>query len=351
MKLHAIIKNTFLAAVALTAMLTVTGCHSIYEDSDCVDSYNLVRLTYDHNMKFADAFGSEVDRISLLAFDSATGRLVRRFDMDRSELSSDHELTVEVEPGSYDFLVWGGDFADNFEVAAGEPGKSTLEDFHCRLLRNAAGESDRQLAPLFHSLQHVELPYASPSKPNHVTLNLKKNTNTVRVILQHLSGEPVFADNFEFSITDANGWLNHDNSLRDRESFTYRPWFTKSGQIDVNVNPQDPKGTAPQGAPRASRAVLGASLAEFTVSRLMMENKPMLTITNKAENRTVLSVPLIDYALLVKGFENGNLSDQEYLDRQDEYNMTFFLDEGGRWVSAVIIINDWRIIRHETPVE
>ena len=77
----------------------------------------------------------------------------------------------------------------------------------------------------------------------------------------------------------------------------------------------------------------------------------MLTITNKAENKVVLSIPVIDYALLVKGYENASLSDQEYLDRQDEYNMTFFLDEGGRWISAVIIINDWRIVRHETPIE
>lgn len=353
MKLHAIIKNTVIAAAAFTTLMAATGCHSIFEDSDCVDSYNLVRLTYDHNMKFADAFGNEVDRVSLLAFDSSTGTLVKRFDVDRSELTSDHELAVEVAPGSYDFLVWGGNHSQHFDIADGEIGKSTISDFHCRLRRDAAGESGEHLEPLFHGLQHVELPYASPSKPNHVTLNLKKNTNTIRVVLQHLSGEPVFAENFEFTITDGNGWLNHDNTLRDNTQLTYRPWFTKSGQIDVNVNPQDPKG-APQASPltgRASRAVLGASLAEFTVSRLLTQNKPMLTITNKAENRTVLSIPVIDYALLVKGFENDSLDDQEYLDRQDEYNMTFFLDEGGRWVSAVIIINDWRIVRHEGPIE
>jgi hypothetical protein len=32
------------------------------------------------------------------------------------------------------------------------------------------------------------------------------------------------------------------------------------------------------------------------------------------------------------------MSDQEYLDRQDEYSMTFFLDEG-EWVSSYILIN------------
>ncbi|WP_348674329.1 FimB/Mfa2 family fimbrial subunit, partial [Duncaniella dubosii] len=172
----------------MATLLTATGCHSIFEDSDCVDSYNIVRLTYDHNMKFADAFGNEVDRVTLLAVDAKTGKLARRFDVDRSQLSADHELTVQVEPGSYDFLVWGGDYSGHFDIAEGETGKSALEDFHCKLRRNQAGESDAQLSRLFHTLERVELPYASPSKPNHVTLNLKKNTNTVRVVLQHLSG-------------------------------------------------------------------------------------------------------------------------------------------------------------------
>jgi hypothetical protein len=37
------------------------------------------------------------------------------------------------------------------------------------------------------------------------------------------------------------------------------------------------------------------------------------------------------------------MSNQEYLDRQDEYTMTFFLDEG-EWVSSVIYINSWRVV-------
>ena len=34
---------------------------------------------------------------------------------------------------------------------------------------------------------------------------------------------------------------------------------------------------------------------------------------------------------------------QEYLDRQDEYNMTFFL-HNGQWMSAQIIINSWVVV-------
>ena len=29
------------------------------------------------------------------------------------------------------------------------------------------------------------------------------------------------------------------------------------------------------------------------------------------------------------------------IDRQDEYNMTFFLDESMKWINTRIIINDW----------
>ena len=58
-------------------------------------------------------------------------------------------------------------------------------------------------------------------------------------------------------------------------------------------------------------------------------------------------IPVADYALLVKGHYRENMSDQEYLDRQDEYTMTFFLDEG-EWVSSFIYINSWRVVLNDT---
>ena len=39
--------------------------------------------------------------------------------------------------------------------------------------------------------------------------------------------------------------------------------------------------------------------------------------------------------------EGHDMTQQEYLDRQDEYNMTFFLDENMKWINTSIIINDW----------
>jgi hypothetical protein len=59
---------------------------------------------------------------------------------------------------------------------------------------------------------------------------------------------------------------------------------------------------------------------------------------------------LVDYALLVKGNYNKAMSNQEYLDRQDEYSMTFFLDESGDWISSSIIVNSWRIVLNNVTI-
>lgn len=357
MKLKAKICKLTSGIFATAALATtISGCDSmIYDDSDCVESYNVIRFEYTHNMKFADAFAPEVDRVTLLAFNSTTGKLAKRIEATSADLKDGNKMVLAIEPGEYDLLAWGGDYGKSFDIAAGQEGTSTLADFHCRMQRTESADGhhvDKDLAPLYHGLTHVSLPYASPSAPNEVLLPVKKNTNVIRVVLQHISGEVVDHTNFEFSITDKNGWLNHDNTLRDGTTqINYHPWHLATGSVDINQDPTDAPGSKACSVEASSRAVLGASLAEFTLNRLLVENNPILTVTNKNTGGTVLRVPLKDYALLVKGFYHQQMSDQEYLDRQDEYNMTFFLDEGLRWVNTVIIINNWRVVRHEMPFE
>ena len=79
----------------------------------------------------------------------------------------------------------------------------------------------------------------------------------------------------------------------------------------------------------------------------MAGESPVLHIKNRETGEDVFRIPVADYALLVKGHYRENMSDQEYLDRQDEYTMTFFLDEG-EWVSSFIYINSWRVVLNDT---
>ena len=120
MKLKTKIFN-FAAGILATAGLTpaMSGCHAIYDDSDCVESYNTVRFEYTHNMKFADAFTNEVKSVTLLVFDSSTGKLVKRIDAPKDKLKDGNKLDLVVDPGEYDILVWGGQHSDHYAIAAG----------------------------------------------------------------------------------------------------------------------------------------------------------------------------------------------------------------------------------------
>lgn len=355
MKFNKIAKALHISAIAastIAAASALTAC-GIFDESDCVSSYNQVRFVFDHNMKFADAFDNEVDHVTLLVFNKSDGTLVRRIDAPHIDLNENNELTLDIEPGNYDLLTWAGNHSGSFDIAEGNTGLSNIVDFHCRMRRLQEDDGAHirgDIAHLWHSEMSVELPFASPSNPNMITIGLKKNTNVFRIVLQHISGETIDGNDFDITITDSNGWLNHDNSLREDETLTYHPWYEYSGSVDINTNPKDPgQGSAGSVHPE-SRASLGAMLAEITTGRLLETSRPILTVRSKKDKRIILQIPVIDYALMVKGFYNRELSDQEYLDRQDEYNMTFFLDEGNRWLNTVIIINDWRIIRSEGPV-
>ena len=52
--------------------------------------------------------------------------------------------------------------------------------------------------------------------------------------------------------------------------------------------------------------------------------------------------------LLVKGNYNKGMTDQEYLDRQHEYNFVFFIDDNHNWLAAQIYINSWRVVLNNT---
>jgi hypothetical protein len=67
-------------------------------------------------------------------------------------------------------------------------------------------------------------------------------------------------------------------------------------------------------------------------------------VVNTETGETIINIPLLDYIQLVKGYENRDMSMQEYLDRQDEYNMVFFIDERDNWMQAYIYINSWKVV-------
>lgn len=328
----------------LTAcMLILCACDKVIYDyeGDCSVNYR-VKFRYDYNMKFADAFAHEVKSVTLYVLDSNNRIVWQQTEQGEALASENYAMTVDIEPGEYSLLAWCGTTdRGSFSI----PQTINGEELTCTLNRqyDADGNAfvDEDLDRLFYGWLPLQ---QFPETEGTYTFDvpLIKNTNNVRVVLQHLSGEPVDKDKFTFTIYDENGMMDWDNSLLPDEPITYYAWHTDSGEAGIESSILN------QGI--STRSVFSAAIAELTVARLVKGQNPRLAVSNNETGEVVFSIPLIDYALLVKGFYNRDMDDQEYLDREDTYNMVFFLDEGDRWVDTHIYINSWKVVLQDTDL-
>ena len=331
-----------LPSLAIAALMV--SCGTITEDtSNCTLVCN-IKFKYDMNMKFADAFANSVDYVTLCVYDAETGKLVTRMvDSGEALAQEDYVMTLDnLTAGTYDLVAWCGDglMNNNFMVPQPTANISHITELNCTMAREENNTVKEDVGQLFHGMKRITIEGKYGVRKE--TISLTKDTNVVRVILQHLSGIDVDKDLFRFEITDKNGALKYDNSLLSEEVITYYPWSVTSGSAGVG------EGDI-YDATRTQTSV-SVALAEFTVNRLLVDNNPILSVYNTTNDKLVLSIPLKDYALLVKGYYNRNMSNQEYLDRQDEYNLTFFLDEFGNWAAGVVIINSWSVVINDTDL-
>lgn len=335
-------RRIVLALSMVAAMLGSSSCENelIFEGEGDCGVYYRIRFKYDYNIKFADAFANEVNSVALYVFDENDVLVEEIATTDKEALSSgSFEIPLELEPGKYTLLAWGGLMnEESFDMLAQtESGMTKLQELQVRMHRQYDDQDNAKvsedLLPLFHGTMPLEV--TSVPGTYTETMSLMKNTNVIRILLHEMSGEEMDADKFIFEINDDNGFYDWDNTLLDDEMITYSAWHQQTGSAEVE-----------DGDVKATTSV-SVALAELTIGRMRAGSSPVLHIRNRETGEDVFRIPVADYALLVKGNYRKNMSDQEYLDRQDEYTMTFFLDEG-EWVSSVVYINSWRVVLNDT---
>lgn len=336
-----IIRKGVPAVPLVCAMLAACGSQ-VYDDLEpCPSDYHL-KFRYDYNMKYADAFPSEVDCVAVWAFDSS-GRPVWRHRESLAALERDsYEVKVPLPPGRYDFVTWcGHSEASPFMLDSETP--ASLSELGMTLSLSgqtktdgATGISEAPLPGLYHGIRKGVDIIHNPdvAEDTEIGLSLTKDTNYFKVLLQNLDGSVMKEDDFSFYITGGNTRLEHDNSPGVGEGFHYHPWSVSSAEATL-------EGQKPEEETVTS---VSSVLAEMHTSRLMAGSDSELVVRRNSDGKDIIRIPLVDYLLLVKG-NYRQMTDQEYLDRQDEHALTFFIDRESNWYRAIgIYINAWHVV-------
>ena len=354
------------------------GCDMMKEDRDDCPTGLYVNFVYDYNIQRADMFKDHVGSVTLYVFDESD-KLVAQRTVSGGELSmygyNIHFTEQELAPG-HQYRLSAVALQKDWDAALSTSGakyrKSMLAIGDSR--QQLAISLDRQqsagskyyavstaapLDTLWHTQQVMEAyaadkPTATKYRenaggrattnaiqtvtvvkgvPSYATVSLIRDTNHLNISLRELDHpERVDADNYEVFILDANGNVDYENRVvTPTDSLIYRPYeqwtttFDAGGEVGVECSAH----------------------YDLMFNRLMYDANPdknaVLCIRRKSDGKevAVINLPYI----LCEGrtaYEIYNYRPQEYLDREYDYRLEFFL-RGDRWeyISVCIDVLSW----------
>ena len=362
-KLHSWIKNIrmewgfdSLAAISRTAAFSsivalgsmLCSCNDLmHDDLPSCDMGVDLQFKYDYNVQRADMFNDHVGGVSVFVYDQQ-GKFITRQDAYNSATSQplkDHNYTMRLnlEPGKYRFATFA--FQKKYEDALAQPGAKfqialpqqgdNITALHARLDREQ-GKVNNQSQPLDTLWQGLsnELVEVKDLQVTRHTIGLVRDTKQLTISL-HQTDEPanIHADDFSYQITNANGDINYDNSLLPDEELTYTPYYTWTTEF------KDTEGNVKERTAHA--ALMFSRLIWHPVEE--NDKNAILTITNKTTGEEVARINLADCLAQGRGaFETRRYSAQEFLDREYDYKLDFFL-QGNQWKYAKLSISilDW----------
>lgn len=288
------------------------------EEGSATTTYNVAfRYTDPHGI---DVFSSQVTSISLFVYDKEGNLVTALTESGETLKRENYTMSINIAQGIYDLVAWCGlEDGNSFIINDGKI-PTILSDANCRLIRETAPDgsatSSKSLQPLYHAmLSDVEFSTLSETP---VTMHLVKDTNTISVALTNLFGKQVNPEDFTITIHDNNGYLAYDNHLLDDAMITYKPWMQS---LDNN----------------------SSLVAYFDLSRLTADHDTRLTIHATGKDAPILSVSLTQLLVYIKDATNSQMPYQQYLDNNDKFEFTFFIDDNNEWnKNAGIYINGWR---------
>lgn len=346
----------------------MTSCDNsfIYDDtSDCFPGVAL-RFVYDYHMeRGANSFPANVDCVNVFVMDT-DGNYITHFTETSDRLKEEsYRMILPLEEGEYHLLVYGGLACDkpSFKL---HPGWLTSanpaghkDDILVKLpvaddltiSDTKLHDTEERTGGLFYGTLDITIDNSDwRNDKREETVYMMKDTNNIQVILQELASPyQIDEKDYHFYITDDNFVLDGYNNPVHISTETYQPTYlpyNRENRIMGYVEPAGGNGTLVK--EDESRPVQVAAV-EFSTSRLFVDHldKARLVVTTErvteddGSPKKIIDIPLITYLTATKGFgQNWIKSDQEYLDRQSNWNLMFFL-VSNVWVNARVAVNSW----------
>lgn len=339
------IKKTIRYAALVAVALGMAACDPILDNGD-EDCDVRVQFIYDYHMEMVNSFHLNVGAVTLYIFDADSTLVWKQTEAGNALKDPDYRMKLPFDPKDHHLIAWGHNLGcTTTELPQMNIGTSRMKELTCRIGGREQSNGCTQvceIGPIFHGKLDNPVAVKTNDAAPTITMPMMKNTSTLVVNLSNTSTDPLKADDFSFTVTDDNGLMAYDNTLIPDTELTYVPHSSREASVDINL-PAD-EGT------RATKKQ-NSVIAELSLGRLMADRNPRLTVTNLTTGETVFSIPLVDYLKLMRSKDKtSNMSDQEYLDRENYYAFTFFLDEQANWISASILINSWRVVLQEVDL-
>lgn len=299
--------------LTLCTLFLCGACSWVDDDrSDCPEGCWL-KLSYTYNMLDTDAAATRVKDATVFIFDE-NEVCIGREEADSATLHRNNCMIriPNLAPGKYSFLVWAGLADSHYRYT---PASLTLE-------RNEAGEQSERLSSLFHGrLDNVTI----GKEYTVLRLSLTKNTNVLSCILQSRSATPLNTDEFRLELIARNGLIDHWNTPIDSGPVCYLPFLQEEANLeDVQV-----------------------VHTGINTLRLMEDDDTRLRLIYLPGGKSIFDIPLTQYLLLSRNVDHRTMPPQEYLDREDRYNLIFFLETTGDpddpYICMQLEVNGWII--------
>ena len=334
-----------LMAAGAVGLTTLSGCTMFNDNlSPCPEPITELSFRYDYNMDYKDYFKDHVHCLDLYIFDEEGNFVDSYSELDNTRIKNGgFTVGFPLPPGKYVAYAYGGTACkDASFVKLFESGLS-LRPEHLKVdmkgsyyyvenentdapgtvfteLTNEEHES-LALHNLFYGKTEFEvMEERVPVDP----IYMRRNTNDIKVNVGYEDKRSMDKKDFHLTIEDDNNTFDYQNNLTKSGKILYRPWVKDDTTIDHLLQ------------------------SEFTISRLVEGNNPVIMVKSTDDKENILEIPVIGKIGDKKAEVAPEMPLQEYLDRENSWLVEITLPDDASWADAKIEIKEWDV--NDNPV-